>query len=89
MDKACAITPETLDALNGTGFAMERAAILLKVGEKEKALAEFRRLLKVPFGTNVHVARVGTLFNLGFTALNGDPRFDALINDPVNNAPLN
>jgi hypothetical protein len=42
----------------------------------------------VPFGANVHQARVGIWPFVSFQPLRGDPRFEALLNDPKNNAPL-
>ncbi len=53
-------------------------------GEKEKALEGVARLLRTPNGYYVHELRA--IPNL--TPLQGDPRFEALLNDPKNNAPL-
>jgi hypothetical protein len=62
--------------------------VLAQLGEKDRALAEIARLLKVPFsGVNVHTARDGIWFGNCFRALRGDPRFEALLNDPANNQP--
>jgi len=56
-------------------------------------LAEYARLLRTPMtqGTarnaatlNVHVMRHHPFY----FPLQGDPRFEALLNDPKNNAPL-
>ena len=60
------------------------AFVLAELGEKEKALAEFARLLQVPSGLNVHmIDRSWPCRNL-----RGDPAFKAMIADPRNNAPL-
>lgn len=58
--------------------------VLVELGEKEKALTEFARLLKVPCGLNVHIIRRSWWCK----TLQGDPAFEALLNDPVNNAPI-
>ncbi|MES1166373.1 MAG: hypothetical protein ABUL68_00080, partial [Pseudomonadota bacterium] len=60
------------------------AFILAIVGEKDKAVAEFARLLKLPCGLNVHMLR----YSWSLKSLQGYPPFEALINDPANNAPL-
>ena len=62
------------------------ASALAYVGEKDRALAEFERLLRVPFGTNAVLDR--GIWNGSWKPLRDDPRFQALINDPKNNAPL-
>jgi TolB-like protein/cytochrome c-type biogenesis protein CcmH/NrfG len=51
-------------------------------GDKEAALAELRRFF--PTGGNVHQARG----HPDYFPLHGDPRFEALLNDPKNNQPL-
>jgi hypothetical protein len=47
-------------------------------------LAELARLLREPSGVNVHEMRRDPYWR----PLLGDPRFEALLNDPQNNAPL-
>ncbi|MNC95558.1 hypothetical protein D3C83_127100 [compost metagenome] len=54
------------------------------VGEKAEALAELKRTLRQPFGPNVHELRN----EWEGQPLRGDPEFEALLNDPANNAPL-
>jgi len=88
-EKAMELVPESRDAIDGPTYAGIHASVLAQVGEKDRALAEFARVLKVPFsGINVNVARNGIWFGTSFRALRGDPRFEALLNDPANNAPL-
>ena len=76
--------PESKDALAGTGLSLNYAQILAWVGEKDRALAELARLLRTPFGENIYGAKAGFYW----FPLRGDPRFEALVNDPKNNAPL-
>ncbi len=78
------LLPESRDALDGVGYALIRAAICDYVGEKERSLAEFTRLLRLPSPAfnNVHVLRTNCV------SLKGDPRWEALLNDPANSAPL-
>ncbi len=57
------------------------------VGEKDKALAELASRLPVTINANtLNVHRMRR--SLFFKPLQGDPRFEALLNDPKNNAPL-
>ncbi len=49
-----------------------------------QAIAELTRLLRAPGNFSVAAFRVDP----SFTKLHGDPRFQALLNDPKNNAPL-
>jgi len=87
-EKAMELIPESRDAVEGPIISLVRASILAQVGDKDRALAEFARLIRVPYaGAYVHVARNGIWFGTSFRALRGDPRFEALLNDPANNAP--
>jgi adenylate cyclase len=54
------------------------------LGEKDQAIAELTRRLARPVGVNVHRMRQ----SLSFKPLQGDPRFEAILNDPKNNAPI-
>lgn len=54
------------------------------VGEKAEGLAELKVLMREPFGPNVHSLRS----HWGGQSLRRDPEFEALLNDPANNAPL-
>ena len=82
--RAAELIPESRDALEGVTNAAFRAADLDWLGEKEQALAEYARLLRLPCIdiTNVHGMK------RRYSTLRGDPRFEALLNDPKNNAPL-
>lgn len=82
--KVVELVPESLDAVDGPVRSMMRAKILAWAGDKEQALAEFSRLLHVPYGTNVY----GDRFDPGWIPIRDDPRFKALLADPANNEPI-
>jgi TolB-like protein/cytochrome c-type biogenesis protein CcmH/NrfG len=78
------LVPESADATEGVTYTANRALVLAWFGEKDEALAEVKRLLGVPGGLRVEQLRRDPFWK----PLQGDPRFEALLNDPVNNAPL-
>jgi tetratricopeptide (TPR) repeat protein len=82
--KATELVPESNDAVDGPQKAVDRAQIFAWVGEKDKALSELARLLRVPYGANVH----NELHDPGWLPLRDDPRFKALLDDPKNNEPI-
>lgn len=82
--RAVGLVSESVDAYQGTIRRRDLAFVYAWTGDKERAIAECARLLRQPAGFNVHELRRG----LEFTPLRGDPRFEALVNDPKNNAPL-
>jgi TolB-like protein/Flp pilus assembly protein TadD len=60
------------------------AQVYAIVGEKDRAITELTELLRIPSQVNIHELKVMPVyFNL-----RGDPRFERLVNDPKNNAPL-
>ena len=83
-DRSVEIMSESLDALDGVNYAKIRAKVYDWTGDKERALAEYTRLIRVPspYFMNVHEMKHA------YSTLHGDPRFEALLNDPANNAPL-
>lgn len=82
--KAVELVPESADAVAGTTYSQNLASCLAYLGEKDRAIAELARLLRTPYGENIYVARCSP----AWFPLHGDPRFEALVNDPKNNAPL-
>ncbi len=82
--KAKDLVPESKDALVGPFLSLNYAWCLARLGEKDQALAELARLLRTPWGENIHMAKAGATW----FPLRDDPRFQALVNDPKNNAPL-
>ena len=84
MRRARELLPESLDAKSGPEISLFATGVLAWSGDKDTALAELARLLRTPRGANVHQLRAGIFWQ----PLRGDPRFEALLNDPKNNQPL-
>ncbi len=81
-DHSVALLPEARDALDAPQLERSQASVYDMTGDKAGALRLYARLLRTPGGSNV--------WNLkyGWSSLHGDPRYEALIADPANNAPL-
>jgi TolB-like protein/Flp pilus assembly protein TadD len=82
MQKASDLLPESRDAVIGPGISENGAYTLMWAGEKDRALAEFSRLLHVPFGVNIYALRHSC------RPLQDDPRFKEMIGNLQNNAPI-
>lgn len=82
--QAVELVPESLDAGDGLNNSRSLAFVYAWTGDKDRALAEYVRLLRLPSGLNVHEMRRSP----EYFPLQGDPRFEALLSDPKNNAPL-
>ena len=84
--KAVELLPEALDAITEPRRSRTLAVVYAWTGDKDRAIAELTRLLRVPFGYegSVHDLRV----DAAFAPLRGDPRFEALLKDPKNSASL-
>ena len=82
--KAMDLVPEAKDATAGPTFSLNYASCLAWLGDKDRALSELARLLRTPYGENIYNAKA----SLAWFPLRGNPRFEALVNDPKNNAPL-
>ncbi len=83
--RAIQLSPAAFDATEH-GMATNRLALIHAwIGEKDQALAEVTRMIRQPFSqVTVHMMRHDPYW----FPLRGDPRFEALLNDPKNNAPL-
>jgi hypothetical protein len=84
IDRARQLMPESVDVVNGTAVAQECAMALTWLGDKDAALAEIERLVKKPAGPNGWQLRHWLLW----LPLRGDPRFEAIANDPKNDEVL-
>ena len=82
--KAVELVPESIHARLGATNRESLASVYAWTGDKDRAIAEYARLLRVPADLNVYEMRRHPFF----FPLQGDPRFEALLNDPKNNAPL-
>ena len=90
--KAVQLMPATFDTGDDPDGSVGLAIVYAWTGDKDAAMAELRRLVGMPYrvgegGTmnvNVHCMRTDPWW----APLRGDPRFEALLNDPKNNAPL-
>jgi TolB-like protein/cytochrome c-type biogenesis protein CcmH/NrfG len=82
--KSLDIFPESVDAFVGPNSRWALAVALAWTGENEAACVELRRLLASPSIYNIYELKNGPWF----APLKGDPRFEAIVNDPKNNAPL-
>ncbi len=82
--RAAELIPESRDALDAPNWRYNLAWLYANSGDPDQAIAELRRLLSVPSGNNVHGLRA----DQAFFSLRDVPRFQALLNDPKNSAPL-
>ncbi len=83
--QAVDLVPATLDAVSYPASLNRLVIIYAWAGEKDRAIEEVTKLLRLPFAT----ASVEMMKRDPFWfPLRGDPRFEALLNDPKNNAPL-
>ncbi|MSU49251.1 MAG: hypothetical protein EXS37_09235 [Opitutus sp.] len=76
---------EKPEMLGGAG--VDAAVVHAWLGQKDRAIALLANMLThpgVPFFGNVHALRR----DLSLWPIQGDPAFEALLNDPKNNAPL-
>jgi TolB-like protein/predicted Zn-dependent protease len=76
--------PETRDALDGVTYRYTLAVGLALAGDKEAALAELARVLRVPSQFPPAIVRADPALH----SLRADPRFAALISDAQRHAPL-
>jgi TolB-like protein/Tfp pilus assembly protein PilF len=83
--KAVDTLPVSVDAVDGPIGQFVLAYTYSTAGDKDQALQELARLVRMPYGQfNVYEFKVN-----GFMAgLSDDPRYQAILADPANNAPL-
>jgi len=82
--KATEMIPESRDAMDGPSYRIRLAEIYGLIGDEDRAIAELSRLVKLPTVDGVRYLQVDP----AFAAFRGHPRFEALMNDPRNCAPL-
>jgi TolB-like protein/cytochrome c-type biogenesis protein CcmH/NrfG len=83
-NKALELTPASVNAFHAGWRRYDITRIQAWSDQKDAALAELERLLKIPIGIKVHRLRVDPWW----FPLRGNARFEALLNDPKNHAPL-
>lgn len=84
IERAAEIMPESKDAGIASAIRSIRARVLIRAGDLDRALPEVEWLLQHPNLFKVHMLKGEGLF----ASVRSDPRFEALLNDPKNNAPL-
>jgi TolB-like protein/Flp pilus assembly protein TadD len=79
VEEARALSPESLDPVNGPSVSFYRSVVLARAGRSDEANAEIARLLHVPFATaDDPFSDPDPIYVL----LKDDPQFDALIHHP-------
>ena len=79
------LIPVSFDAVDGAIASNRLANVYAWAGETDRAIAEAARILQTPMvDTNVQYMR----HDPWWFPLRGDPRFEALLSNPKNNAPL-
>jgi TolB-like protein/Tfp pilus assembly protein PilF len=77
--------PESVDAVDGPVGELVLAITYSNAGDKDRAVQVLAHLVRVPYGQfNIYEYKMNGLF----APLNDDPRFQAMLADPANNAPL-
>ena len=84
-DRSVELVSKIPDALDVPLYAALNVRLLAYAGKNDRVLAELARLLRTP-GTSV--LNVYELKRDTGIKLHGDPRLNALLDDPANNAPL-
>ncbi|HEY5079500.1 MAG TPA: hypothetical protein VII43_06615, partial [Opitutaceae bacterium] len=82
VQKASDLLPESRDAIQGPSNSFVCAQALAWNGDRDRAISELHRLLRIPFGTSLYIVRAS------FRPLADDPRFKALVADTSVNAPM-
>lgn len=84
ISRARQLMPEASDAANGVNTAAELTVALTWLGDKDAAISECERLIKIPRGFHV----IDLQHYIPLKPLRDDPRIQALIADPKNSEPL-
>jgi len=85
-EKSAELIPMSLDTYDAAIYESILAQTYDHAGEKDKALALYARLLRTPGAPAI--LNVYSLRRDPTSTLHGDPRFEAMLADPANNAPL-
>lgn len=73
--RALDLMAEHVDPVSHSDFALQATIVLLRLGERERALRDLERLYALPYGPSLHVLQVLPYWK----DLRGDPRFEALV----------
>lgn len=90
VERAVALTPLEVDHWHAPQVEENRAFVYAWTGDRTRAIELYTRLLRTPFVSprlaemTVHVMR----HSLWFAPLRGDPRWEALLEEPGNQMPL-
>jgi tetratricopeptide (TPR) repeat protein len=79
------LVPESRDALDGPNLVNFLADVYAWTGHKDQAMDLLSHLVRVPCS---YMSLPLLRHDFMLTPLRGDPRFEALLNDPKNKAPL-
>ena len=85
-ERSTGLVPMSMDAVDAPRYQVYAFRCYDYVGDRERALAELARLIRTPGAAallNVHALKYDP-----FSKLHGDPRFEAILSDPANNARL-
>jgi TolB-like protein/class 3 adenylate cyclase/Flp pilus assembly protein TadD len=82
--RAVELLPVTKNALDAPGILYFYAAICAQVGERDLAIEQLKTLARIAAGATYGELRLDPFWD----PLRGDPRFDAMVNDPSNRLPL-
>jgi serine/threonine-protein kinase len=81
---AVELEPVTKNALDAPDILYFYAAICAQVGERDLAIEQLKTLARIAAGASYGELRLDPFWD----PLRGDPRFEAMVNDPANRLPL-
>ena len=82
--QARALLPESVDAMSARAPRLALAFVHAWIGDKDAACGELEQLLATTGAFSIPFLKSSPIF----APLKGDPRFEALLNDPKNREPL-